>query len=59
MEQADIEPLLDTRDRLGDRGAGEMQTLARSGKAASFDCRHEHIDAAQQFSHGLSPQRNL
>jgi hypothetical protein len=24
-----------------------MQTLARSGKAASFDCRHENIDAIQ------------
>jgi len=40
--------------RIGDRGAGEMQPLARSGKAASFDCSHEHIDAAQ-FSQGLSP----
>jgi hypothetical protein len=44
--------------RLRDRGAGEMQALARSGKAASFHCRHEHLDAAQQFSHGLSPQGN-
>jgi hypothetical protein len=46
VEEADIESLLDTRNRFRDCGACEMQALARCSKTAGFDRRHEHIHPA-------------
>ena len=41
VEEANIKPLLDTRNRFRDCGTCEMQALARCSKTAGFDRRHE------------------